>query len=332
MKKTRKVLSIVLCLLMVGSTLAACGSKPAETAATTAAVETTAAAETTAAVEATDAVEAPEAAPETNVVTEAAMKYFAEFPEDRHMINVPDLFAKMDAEEDLLILDIRQADAYAEGHLKGAVNVPYGPAIADALELIPDDVPLYINCYTGQTSSQAVALLNMAGKYATNIQGGYKNGISTAEGFEKYTDNEVYELPEDTYEVDAEIKAAITDYFAKAPNDTFKYFNFTVEALGELVEAESDDYTILSIRKAEDFEKGHIAGAINIPFGKGMQESFSQIPTDKPVVIYCYSGQTSSQTLGILRMLGYEAYSLSGGMGTEGGGGWLGANLPVVTE
>ena len=71
---------------------------------------------------------------------------------------------------------------------------------------------------------------------------------------------------------------------------------------------------------------------MNIPFGKGMQEHFSEIPTDKPVVVYCYSGQTSSQTMAILRLLGYEAYSLSGGMGKEGGAGWLGAGYSVVTE
>ena len=63
-----------------------------------------------------------------------------------------------------------------------------------------------------------------------------------------------------------------------------------------------------------------------------MQEQFSTIPTDKPVVVYCYTGQTSSQTVATLRMLGFEAYSLAGGMGKEGGSGWLGAKGPVVTD
>lgn len=44
------------------------------------------------------------------------------------------------------------------------------------------------------------------------------------------------------------------------------------------------------------------------------------------------SGQPSSRTLGIMRLLGYEAYSLAGGMGAEGGSGWLGAGYPVVTQ
>ncbi|HML45567.1 MAG TPA: hypothetical protein PKE04_02305 [Clostridia bacterium] len=48
--------------------------------------------------------------------------------------------------------------------------------------------------------------------------------------------------------------------------------------------------------------------------------------------MYCYTGQTASQTLAILRLLGYDAYNLSGGMGKEGGSGWLGAGCPVVAD
>lgn len=336
----KKILPVMLTAALLGSTITGCATKTvsettaAQTAAATTAAETKAEAETEAETES----EAPETeaeteAPAADSVTEAAMSYFADFPEDRHMINVADLFAKMDAGEDMLIIDIRQPDAYAEGHLKGAVNIPYGPAIAENLEKIPDDVMLYINCYSGQTSSQAVALLAIAGKYTTNIQSGYNNGISKAEGFEDYIETTENVLPDETYEVDEAIKTAIADYFAEATSNTFSSFNFPVDSLGELVEAESEDYTILSIRQAKDYDEGHIAGAINIPFGKGMQEQFSQIPTDKPVIVYCYSGQTASQTIAVLRMLGYEAYNLAGGMGSEeSGSGWLGKGLATVTD
>lgn len=278
-----------------------------------------------------DTSEAPEA--DTDVVKEKAMAYFRDFPEDKHVISSADLFVKMDAGEDMLLLDIRQPDAYAAGHLKGAVNVPYGSAIPEALEFIPDDVPVYINCYTGQTSSQTTALLNVAGKFAYNIQSGYDNGIAATDNYENYIETTENPLGTDTYEVDATVKAALTDYYSNAGSDTFKNFNFDTDSLKELVDAESDQYTILSIRQAADYDAGHIAGAINIPYGKGMQDSFSQIPADKPVIVYCYTGQTASQTSAILRLLGYEAYNLSGGMGVEGGeGGWLGKGNPVVTD
>ena len=191
----KKILPLLLTAALFGSSMTGCAAKTVQetTAAATAAAapaetkaETTAAAETKAEAETSAPTEAPEAA---DPVKEAAMSYFADFPEDRHMISVKDLFAKMDAGEDMLIIDIRQPDAYAEGHLKGAVNIPYGPAIAENLEKIPDDVMLYVNCYSGQTSSQTVALLNIAGKYATNIQSGYNNGIKVLEGYEYVTED-----------------------------------------------------------------------------------------------------------------------------------------------
>lgn len=271
-----------------------------------------------------------EETPEVDVVKEAAMAYFADFADDRNIISPAKLFEKINNGEDMVIIDIRQADAYAEAHLKGAVNIPYG-TVAESLELIPDDVPVYVNCYSGQTSSQTTALLRIAGKYAYNISGGY-GSISSTEGYDAVCETEVNTLTDASYEVADEIEAAIADYYKEATTGTFASFHFPVASVKELVDAESDAYTILSVRAAADYEAGHIAGAMNIPFGKGMQESFDQIPTDKPVIIYCYSGQTASQVLGVLRMLGFEAYNMPGGMGKEGGSGWLGAGNPVVTE
>ena len=316
----KKILALVMAAAMALS-LAACGG-----------AASSAPARQPASQPASQAASQPDSVPAADTVKEAAMGYFANWPEDGHMIGVADLFAKMDAGEEMLILDVRQPDAYAEGHLKGAVNVPFGPTLAESLSKIPDDVQLYVNCYTGQTSSQTVALLNMAGKYATNIQKGWNNGISKEEGYESYTETTANELSGDEYEVDPAMQEAVTKYFADMESSSYKYFNFPADQLKELVEAESEDYTILSIRQAKDFEAGHIAGAINVPFGANMQEGLTAIDTAKPVIIYCYTGQTASQTLAVMRLLGYEAYNLSGGMGSaESESGWLGIGGEVVT-
>lgn len=329
----RKYFPAIIGVLMAVS-LNACATKTVTENTTTAPTATEAPEVTTQAPEETGETAAGTEAADlrSDTVRDAAMAYFAEFPDDRHMIVVPDLFAKIDAGEEMLIIDIRRAEDYAKGHLKGAVNIPYGSAIAENLEKIPDDTPVYVNCYTGQTSSQTTALLNVAGKYTANIQSGWNNGITQTEGYEAYIDTEEVILPDETYAVDSAVAAAIANYYDVATSNPIASFNFPPEALMELVDAESEDYTILSVRRKEDFDQGHIAGAINIPFAKGMQEQLSALSADKPVVVYCYTGQTSSQTLAILRLLGYEAYSLSGGMGSEGGAGWLGAGYPVVTE
>ena len=157
----RKYIPVLLCTMLAVS-LSACATKTVTETATAAPAATEAPAETSA----ETSKETGTAAQETmagpaneDTVKEAAMAYFAEFPDDKHMIVVPDLFKKIDAGEDMFIIDIRRAEDYAQGHLKGAVNIPYGPEVAEALDRIPDDTPVYVNCYTGQTSSQTVALL-----------------------------------------------------------------------------------------------------------------------------------------------------------------------------
>jgi rhodanese-related sulfurtransferase len=46
-----------------------------------------------------------------------------------------------------------------------------------------------------------------------------------------------------------------------------------------------------------------------------MQEQFSSLPADQKILTYCYTGQTAGQTVAGLRLLGYDAVSLNGGIG-----------------
>ncbi|MFA7661910.1 MAG: rhodanese-like domain-containing protein, partial [Anaerovoracaceae bacterium] len=102
--------------------------------------------------------------------------------------------------------------------------------------------------------------------------------------------------------------------------------NISPEKVKEIVDSGSDEYVILSVRQAVDYAEAHVPGAMNIPFGAGMQEAFADLPQDKTIVVYCYTGHTASQTVGILRLLGYEALNMSFGMGSvETKVGWLGA-------
>ncbi len=265
-----------------------------------------------------------------NVVTKAAKDYFANYTDRKKQ--VADVTKLIDENANILIIDIRDAASYEAGHLKGAVNIPYAK-IAENLELIPDDIPVYLNCFSGQTASQTVALLAVAGKDAYNIQGGWNNSISKAEGIEAYIETTVNTLSGKTYPVNADIKAAITKYYTDAAASEGGNFNFAVSKLADLIKAGDDTYRVVDIRSAEDHANGHIPGAdINVPFPSAMPAGFDNIPKDKPVIVQCYSGQTASQTVAILRLLGYEAYNLSGGMGAEGGSGWLGGGNAVVTE
>ena len=85
---------------------------------------------------------------------------------------------------------------------------------------------------------------------------------------------------------------------------------------------------MLDIRKVDDYAVSHIEGAVNMPFAKGMQEKFVDLPKDKKIIVTCVSGQTAGQTIAVLRALGYNAISLKFGMKF----GWIAEEYPVVTD
>jgi rhodanese-related sulfurtransferase/predicted small lipoprotein YifL len=257
----------------------------------------------------------------TMVKAAAANAYFANF-EANPVIKPEDLFAKMEAGDELFIVDIRQQADYDAGHLKGAYLAAWGQDLADKAGMLPTDKPVYIYCYTGQTAGQTVALLRMLGIDAYSVQSGYMNGISKVEGFEAYTDTTAAELPDAGASFDPFLLPEVQAYFAAVTdNGNFQIADTDAQAL-----IDAGSVTVLDVRKAEDYAAGHIKGAVNIPFGKGMD--FSDVPTDKQVIVTCYTGQTAGQTVAVLRMLGYNAVSLKGGMTN----GWLADSLPTVTD
>jgi len=284
--------------------------------------------------EGTTAPAAPVVSADT--VEEAVMAYFAELPAHSNIIKSEDVFAKLSAGEDVVILDIRQADVYAAGHLKGAVNLPWGSsALTDALTSIPQDKEVFVNCYTGQTAGQATMLLKFAGINARSIKYGWNLGISKTEGFEAYTETESNELAAADYEIDAALVEAYNAYYAAmagAKGTVFANNIISSENAKKILDANDPGVQFVSIRQIDAYTEGHIEGAINIPWAVGMQELFASLPMDKKLIVNCYSGQTAGQTIAALRLLGYDAVSLKSGMGTgvTAPSGWANEGYPVV--
>src|SRR6056297_782149 len=262
--------------------------------------------------------------------------YFADKPSHNYKIKQDAFIEKVKNEEDMFVLDIRQPDVYDEGHIAGAVNAPWGTAISDNIDKLPMDKPVYVYCYTGQTAGQTVALLNFAGFEAYSVNLGWNLGISKVDGVEEVTTTEASDFDSsEASEIDGDIMPAITDYYeglADVKDTMFKNYKISEDNLKKLVDEKDDSIYILSIRGAEDFESGHIARAFNIPWAAGMQESFNTIPMDKTVVVYCYTGQTAGQTTAALRIMGYDAVSLNGGMGMEANApyGWANKGYDIV--
>ncbi len=67
-----------------------------------------------------------------------------------------------------MLLDVRDPDEYALGHIPGSVNLPLSK-IRTAEDRIPDpDTPLFVYCLSGARSSRAVAELQGMGY--TNVR------------------------------------------------------------------------------------------------------------------------------------------------------------------
>ncbi len=271
-----------------------------------------------------------------SAVYNGVVDYFANKPDHSYMIKSDDIIARVAAGDDVVILDIRQPDVYGEGHLKGAVNLPWGPAIAENLSKIPQDKEVFIYCYSGQTAGQAVMTLNLAGIKARSVSYGWNFGLSKAEGIADVTEVAVNVLTEDVATIDAEIQEALTDYYAGlADVKDSKWVNYKVseDNLATMIEM-SEDFYLVSARRADDFAAGHIVGATNIPYGNGFIEGLGGVPKDKKVVVYCYSGQTAGQATAAMKLLGYDAVSLNGGAGTPASApnGWTNKGYELAVE
>jgi len=67
--------------------------------------------------------------------------------------------AQLDADEDIVLLDVRTPEEFAEGHIPGAVCIP-GESIAAGSDLpFGVDVKLFLYCHTGGRSAEAAQKL-----------------------------------------------------------------------------------------------------------------------------------------------------------------------------
>lgn len=101
------------------------------------------------------------------------------------------------------------------------------------------------------------------------------------------------------------MKTAAVNYFNPLPSDSN---NIKAPDVQKMIDAKTDFFGV-DIRSNADFAKGHVAGFTNIPFAE-IGKNLDKFPKDKLIVVQCYTGQTASQVVGILRMQGYNAKNL----------------------
>jgi rhodanese-related sulfurtransferase len=274
-------------------------------------------------------------------------------------VNPEDIYSKVvqGGDKGYFLVSLQSAEDYAKGHVQGAINIPYKMiAKKENLAKLPKDKKIVLICYTGHTASYAAMFLNELGYEAYAMKFGLMGWNDTSAGMgavKPYTKSAGYAT--DTAAVEAKAgnelpavstgQTAVEDVIIAA---TDKYLSAgkapTVnpeDIYSKVVNGTDTGYFLVSIQKPEDYAKGHVKGAINIPFAKvAKEENLKKLPKDKKIVVICYTGHTAGYTAMLLNQLGYEAYAMKfGTMGwndtTEGLGGMKpytkSLGYPVVT-
>lgn len=92
------------------------------------------------------------------------------------------------------------------------------------------------------------------------------------------------------------------------------------------LDAVTPSSVVLDVREDDEWQAGHIDGALHIPMGD-IPARLDELPEDGELVVVCRSGGRSARVVAWLVQNGYEAVNLEGGMGA-----WADAGRPLVSE
>ena len=88
---------------------------------------------------------------------------------------------KNKSENEYVLLDLRKKEEFEKLHIKGAMNIFWLDLLkTENLSRLPKDKTIFLICYVGHTSSQAMVLLKLLGYKVVSIKFGY--GISPVMG------------------------------------------------------------------------------------------------------------------------------------------------------
>lgn len=224
----------------------------------------------------------------------------------------------------IAVIDVRSSADFALGHIEGAVNV----TIADIVNYYKNNnlsakTKVAITCYTGQSAGLAVAALRLSGY--TNVFS-LKWGMCSWAYPSKWNDarmtgqtnpitkqmtandkNTAGNLPTlstgkttGTEIFESRLATALTDGFS------------TISISRETIYANLANYYIVNYWPVDQYDQGHIEGAVQYTPKNDLKLAtfLKTLPTNKTIVIYCYTGQTSAQVAAFLKILGYDAKSL----------------------
>ncbi len=82
-------------------------------------------------------------------------------------------------------------------------------------------------------------------------------------------------------------------------------------------------FQLIDVRTPEEFDTGHIAGAVNIPLQE-LPGRLGELSQEEPVVLYCRSGNRSTQAARLMQQAGFTGLYNLGGIVA-----WQAAGFPI---
>jgi len=192
-------------------------------------------------------------------------------------------------DEGVAVVDTRPADAYAESHVPGTLNIPLNqsfPTWAGWLLSYEEPIHLLVDESEEDAVDEAVRDLSSIGLDQVA-------GWCGVEALDAWTE-------------------------AGRSLDSVPRTNAS-ELAGAL---ERGEVTVVDVRGRSEWEAGHLPGVDNIPVGY-LEEHLEELPRDEPLVVQCQSGGRSAIAASLLRAHGmdnvvnldggYEAWVAEGG-------------------
>ena len=185
-------------------------------------------------------------------------------------------------EGNIVLIDLRQPDTVKKGHIPRAVNIPLRQ-LEDAEELFPEYKGASIIFY-GDTVKDVRAAINIVRDWD------YKNVSAFIGGIEEWKAK--------GYKLQKGPAATRINYVKKLlPHE------MGAEEFKKI--ADTGTYQLIDVRTKEEFAKGHMKEAVNVPLEE-LLSRINEIPKNKPTLLYCTTGARGEMAYEILKDKGLD--------------------------
>ena len=76
---------------------------------------------------------------------------------------------------------------------------------------------------------------------------------------------------------------------------------------------QKEDITILDVREVDEFQAGHIEGAVNVPLST-LDKGYEQLDASKRYYVICQGGMRSERAGQFVETKGFDVVNVEGGM------------------